>query len=81
MALVPARFRPINDVAYATGRPMRTIRTWAREGRIERMRHPRTGAVLVDMVAAAELSERAGRRNRTPRQATPAPQLHDSPRR
>lgn len=68
-ASVPARFRPVAAVAFITGRPARTIRNWARDGRIERMTHPRTGEVLVDVVAAHELSQQAGRRNRkTPRQ-------------
>lgn len=62
---IPLRFRPIADAAIATGRPARTIRNWARDGRIDRMTHPRTGAVLVDLVAAQELSQRAGRRNRS----------------
>ncbi|MGI5423076.1 hypothetical protein [Actinomadura luteofluorescens] len=62
---IPLRFRPIADVVLVTGRPARTIRNWARDGRIDRMTHPRTGAVLVDLVAALELSQRAGRRNRS----------------
>jgi hypothetical protein len=61
---VPARFRPIADVAYATNRPKRTIRNWAANGRIPRMEHPRTGTVLVDLVAAENLSQQTGRRNR-----------------
>lgn len=64
---IPGRFRPVPDVAYATGRPHRTIRTWAAGDRIATMRHPRTGALLVDLVAAARLSEQAGRRRRAPR--------------
>lgn len=59
---IPARFRPVADVAYVTGRPHRTIRTWAAQGRI-----PKTydgDRLLVDLVAAHELSEQAGRRNR-----------------
>ncbi|OLT24397.1 hypothetical protein BJF79_13730 [Actinomadura sp. CNU-125] len=66
---IPKRFRPIADVAYVTGRPKRTIRNWAADGRIERMEHPRTGAVLVDLVAAERLSEQTGRRNRAPAHA------------
>lgn len=61
---IPARFRPIADVAYVTDRPPRTIRNWARDGRIDTMKHPRTGTVLVDLVAAQDLSEQSGRRNR-----------------
>lgn len=61
---VPARMRPIPDVAYATRRPERTIRTWAAASRIDSMKDPRTGALLVDLVAAAHLSQQAGRRNR-----------------
>ncbi|XVQ11188.1 hypothetical protein ACQP1W_01035 [Spirillospora sp. CA-255316] len=55
-----ARFRP---VAVVTQRPHRTIRNWAAAGRIERIDH--RGTVLVDLVQAAALSERTGRRNRT----------------
>lgn len=62
---IPARFRPIADAALAAGRPKRTIRNWAADGRIDKMRHPRTGAVLVDLVAAVKLSNQAGRRNRS----------------
>lgn len=62
---IPARFRPISDAALVTGRSYRTIQTWARQKRIARMEHPRTGAVLVDLVAAARLSEEKGRRNRS----------------
>lgn len=69
-AQIPLKFRPVADAAVATGRPARTIRNWARDGRIERMVHPRTGAVLVDLVAAYELSQRAGRRNRKSPSAT-----------
>ncbi|WP_344941433.1 hypothetical protein [Actinomadura miaoliensis] len=58
----PARFRPVADVALVTGRPHRTIRTWARDGRIPSLRH--RGRLLVDLVAAARLSEEAGRRTR-----------------
>jgi hypothetical protein len=58
----PARFRPIADVAYALERPPRTIRNWARDGRIDRIEY--RGTVLVDLVAAHKLSEQAGRRNR-----------------
>lgn len=56
------RFRPVSEVAYATQRPHRTIRNWARDGRI-----PKTydgDRLLVDLVAASKLSEQAGRRNR-----------------
>ncbi|MGI5418670.1 hypothetical protein [Actinomadura luteofluorescens] len=67
ISAIPARFRPVPDVAYATGRPHRTIRTWAAGDRIETMRHPKTGALLVDLVAAAKLSDQAGRRRRKPR--------------
>ena len=63
-APVPARFRPMKDAALVTGRPFRTIQTWAREGRIDRITHPRTGAVLVDLVAAKKLSDATPRRNR-----------------
>ena len=65
-AKIPLRFRPIDEVAYVTDRPMRTIRNWAARGRIERMEHPRTGMILVDLVAAQHLSEQTGRRNRAP---------------
>lgn len=58
----PARFRPIADVAYVTQRPERTIRNWARDGRIERREY--RGTVLVDLLAAHKLSKQAGRRNR-----------------
>jgi hypothetical protein len=54
--------RPVADVALATGRPHRTIRTWARNGRIP---HRRDGdRLLVDLVEAAKLSEQTPRRNR-----------------
>lgn len=56
------RYRTVKTVALVTGRPHRTIRTWAREGRIPSVK--RDGALLVDLVAAAHLSEQAGRRNR-----------------
>jgi len=56
------RFRPVADVAFVTNRPHRTIRTWARTGRVPSVR--RRGQVLVDLVAAARLSEQAGRRGR-----------------
>lgn len=62
--IVPRRFRPVADVAYVTGRSHRTIRNWAAHGQIARMKHPRTGVVLVDLVAADELSRQASRRNR-----------------
>ena len=61
---IPARFRPIADAALVTQRPERTIRNWALDGRIDRMNHPRTGAVLVDLVAAKRLSDATPRRNR-----------------
>lgn len=61
---IPARMRPVADVVTVTQRPHRTIRTWAATNRIDSMHHPRTGALLVDLVAAARLSEQAGRRNR-----------------
>lgn len=58
----PARLRTVAEAAFVTRRPHRTIRTWARDGRI-------TSAydgdrLLVDLVEAAALSEQAGRRNR-----------------
>ncbi len=56
------RMRPIADVAIATGRPHRTIRTWARTGRITTQRHG--DRLLVDIIQAAALSEQAGRRTR-----------------
>lgn len=63
MPPIPARFRPVPDVALVTGRPHRTIRTWARQGRIPSLKH--AGRLLVDLPAAAQLSEQAGRRHRT----------------
>ncbi|HEY9408887.1 MAG TPA: hypothetical protein VIP77_04840 [Jiangellaceae bacterium] len=66
----PARFRPVADVALVTKRPERTIRNWARDGRIDRMTY--RGTVLVDLVAADALSKQAGRRNRQPADATAA---------
>lgn len=59
---IPARFRPISDVALVTGRPLRTIRNWADTGRIDKLHH--RGVVHVDLIAAHELSQQAGRRNR-----------------
>jgi hypothetical protein len=66
-AAIPARFRPVADVALVTGRPKRTIRTWAANERVPSIKH--RGQVLVDLVAAAALSEQTGRRNRTPNAA------------
>jgi len=62
MPPIPARFRPVADAALVTGRPHRTIRTWAARGRIASMKH--RGRLFVDLVAAARLSEQAGRRGR-----------------
>jgi hypothetical protein len=62
LAKVPARFRPVADVAFVTGRPHRTIRTWVARGDVASMKH--RGTLLVDLVAADELSKQAGRRNR-----------------
>lgn len=59
------RWRTIADTAAATGRPHRTIRTWARQHRIPTER--RDGHLYVDIVEAARLSEQASRRNRTSR--------------
>ena len=59
---VPPRFRPLPDVAFVTDRPLRTIQTWMRRGRIDRMEDPRTGTVLVDLVAAKRLSDKAPRK-------------------
>lgn len=56
------RMRPVADVAYATGRPHRTIRTWARQRRIPAEHHG--DRLLVDIVEAAKLSEQTPRRNR-----------------
>jgi len=61
---VPHRFRPLSDIALVTGRPYRTIQTWVRRERIESMKHPRTGLLLADMVAADELSKATERRTR-----------------
>jgi hypothetical protein len=71
---VPARFRPIADAALVTGRPARTIRNWAADGRIERVTH--RGQVLVDLVAAVELSDQAARRNRSTPPASSWVTLH-----
>jgi hypothetical protein len=57
------RMRPVTDVALAIDRPHWTIRTWARRGRVPS--EHRNGHLLVDIVAAFELSEQTGRRNRT----------------
>lgn len=59
---IPARFRPLADIAFVTGRPYRTIQTWVRRERIESMKHPRTGLLLADLVAADQLSKATGRR-------------------
>ncbi|MFC9973558.1 hypothetical protein ACFVH6_21955 [Spirillospora sp. NPDC127200] len=53
------------DVAHTTQRSLRTIQTWARQGRIDRITHPRTGTVLVDLLAAQQLSDATPRRNRS----------------
>ena len=57
------RLRPVAETALVTGRPHRTIRTWARLGRIPSKHDGER--LLVDLVAAAALSERAGRRHRS----------------
>lgn len=57
------RMRPAPLVALVTERPYRTIQTWARQDRVPSER--RDGHLYVDLVAAAELSEQTGRRNRT----------------
>lgn len=57
------RMRPIPEAALVTGRSYRTIQAWARQDRIPH--EHRNGRVLVDLVAAAALSEQTGRRNRT----------------
>ena len=57
------RMRAVADVALATDRPHRTIRTWARTGRIP---HQRDGdRLLVDIIEAARLSAQTARRNRS----------------
>ena len=56
------RMRPVADVALVVDRPHWTIRTWARRGRVPHER--RNGALFVDLVAAAHLSEQTPRRNR-----------------
>lgn len=56
------RMRTISDAATVTGRSYRTIQTWARTGRIPTARNG--DRLLVDIVAAAKLSERTGRRHR-----------------
>jgi hypothetical protein len=63
MARALDRVRPATLVAEVTERPYRTIQTWARTGRIPHER--RNGHLLVDIVAAAELSSQTPRRNRT----------------
>lgn len=55
--------RPVADVALATERPHRTIRTWARTGRIPAEHDG--NRLLVDIVEAAKLSEQTARRNRS----------------
>lgn len=58
------RMRTITDTALATGRPYRTIQTWARSGRITTTRS-HGGQLLVDVVEAGHLSQQAGRRCRS----------------
>ncbi|MGI5171890.1 hypothetical protein ACQEU3_46865 [Spirillospora sp. CA-253888] len=60
---VPLRFRPMADVAHTTQRSLRTIQTWARKGRIDKLKLA-NGTVLVDLVAADALSKQTPRRNR-----------------
>lgn len=60
----PTRLRTVAETALVTRRPHRTIRTWARDGRITSTHDPR-GRLLVDLVQASALSEQTGRRNRT----------------
>lgn len=57
------RMRTIAETALATGRPYRTVQTWARAGRITTSRD-RAGRLLVDLVEAAHLSEQTSRRRR-----------------
>jgi hypothetical protein len=63
MARTLDRMRPATLVAEVTERPYRTIQTWARQDRVPH--EHRNGNLYVDLVAAAELSEQTGRRNRT----------------
>lgn len=62
MAQTLTRMRPVADVVLITDRPHRTIRTWARLGRVPS--EHRNGHLYVDLVAAAALSEQTGRRSR-----------------
>lgn len=55
--------RSIADTALATGRPYRTVQTWARAGRITTTRDDH-GRLLVDVVEADHLSQQTGRRRR-----------------
>lgn len=56
------RYRTVKATALVTGRPHRTIRTWAATGRIPSIKQG--DRLLVDLVAAAKMSAQAGRRNR-----------------
>lgn len=60
---IPARFRPVEDVALVTERPRHTIYNWAAAGHIDKIKL-RDGTVLVDLVAAKRRSDATPRRNR-----------------
>lgn len=60
----PGLLRPVWAVAAYTGRPERTIRTWARELRVTSVWHLPTSQLLVDLAEVVALSDATQRRNR-----------------
>lgn len=60
----PDLFRPVWVAAAYTGRPERTIRTWARDLKVTALCHAPTRELLVDLGETVTVSNTAGRRNR-----------------
>ena len=60
--MTPANLRTIKEVALATGRPERTIRTWAFRQQIRSASNLRTRKLLVDIVDAHKLAQAAENR-------------------
>ncbi|WP_327047275.1 hypothetical protein OG320_05120 [Microbispora sp. NBC_01189] len=61
----PGLLRPIWVAAAYTGRPERTIRTWARDLRVTSAWHLPTAELLVDLGDVVALNGTAQRRTRT----------------
>jgi hypothetical protein len=60
----PGNYRPIWVIAQYTGRSAETFRTWHKQGRIPSKTDPKTGDILVDVVAAFNLHEATPQRRR-----------------